>query len=165
MQNLWNVGSVCLYPMSCLAFSNVFEDCGGDNKQQNLNLKPLNFKLLFIFFFSLCFWLGNAITLARSLFKDFSQRYTRIYFLQADRKTFWNQHGFITHPACDLISSCNGWPLWNIMERAELENVHFKVLETLVQCTPLLQTVQLVTDIWEFQISLTGGCKTYYSNF
>lgn len=33
------------------------------------------------------------------------------------------------------------------MERAELENVYFKVLETLVQCTLLLQTVQLVMDI------------------
>lgn len=59
-------------------------------------------------------------------------------FCNLIEKTFWNQHRFITHPADDLISSCDGWPLWNTMERAKLENVHFKVPETLDQCAALV---------------------------
>lgn len=55
------------------------------------------------------------------------------------------------------------------MERAKLENVHFKVPETLVQCAALVisaaENAPLVIDISEFGFSLTRGHEIYYDNF
>lgn len=54
------------------------------------------------------------------------------------------------------------------MERAKLENVHFKVPETLVQCAALVisaaANAPLVIDISEFGFSLTRGHEIYYNN-
>lgn len=86
-----------------------------------------SYSFLFHLFFLLCSVFHQAlITILHStLFSNFSRGFMHIYFLQLDRKT-WNQYRFITHPAHDLISSCDGWPLWNTAERAKLENVHSK---------------------------------------